>query len=90
MRVSHRWRFALVTAALLVPTTTLGIMGARAQTPPAAPPTCDDRLAATAAYADLVKQIRDQLEQRVAELAAKVQALERAAATAATKPAAGK
>lgn len=61
---------------------------AAAQAPPAPAPSCEDRLAATAAYADLLRQVRDQYEQRVAELAAKVQALERAAAaTSGVKPA---
>lgn len=74
-----RW----LLVSLLVAGTVLPVA---AQTPQAPPPSCEDRLAATAAYADLLRQVRDQYEQRVAELAAKVQALERAAAPAATKP----
>ncbi len=76
-----RW---LASTLLVIITVSL----AAAQAPPAPPPSCDDRLAATSAYADLLRSTRDQYEQRVAELAAKVQALERAAATpaAATKP----
>lgn len=74
---------------ILLPALAFGVMTAHAQAPPApaapAPPSCEDRLAATAAYADLLKQVRDQYEQRIAELAAKVQALERAAAPGATK-----
>ncbi len=81
-------RHAFVIAGLLLAFALALVPLGQAQEPPKAP-TCEERLAATRAYADIVRQVRDQYEQHMAELAAKVQALERAAAPAA-KPAAPK